>query len=119
MRKANMNFGNNREPIMRARQAAEALFGPKPEAERQPLSDPKHPVAARKPRVLPALSLTPIRQETVDATAAPRHLAAPVEIPAQRSARIRTLVKYGMTVAQVAEAYGMPVETIARMLRKV
>ena len=114
-----MNFGHYREPITSARKAAEALFAPKSEDERQPLSDPGEPIAARKPRVLPALSPASIRQETVDVTPAPKHLATPVEIPAKRSARVRTLVKYGMTVAQVAEAYGVPVETIARVLRNV
>jgi hypothetical protein len=33
-------------------------------------------------------------------------------------ARIRALVKYGMTVPQVAEAYGVAVGEIARILRK-
>jgi hypothetical protein len=71
MHKANMNFGHYREPITSARKAAEALFAPKPEAEGQSLSDPEEPVAARKPRVLPALSPMPIRWETIDVTAAP------------------------------------------------
>jgi len=119
MSKTSMIYVNNRKPITSARQAAEALFAPKPETEKQPLSDPGQPVPARKPRVLQALSPRPFRQETVDATAAPKHLATPVEIPAKKSARIRTLVRYGMTVAQVAGIYGVPVETIARMLRKV
>ena len=44
-----MNFGHYREPITSAREAAEALFAPKPEDERQPFSDPGEPVAARKP----------------------------------------------------------------------
>src|SRR5215469_5777867 len=43
-----MNHGNDPSPITSARQAAEALFAPKPEAERQPISDPGQPVAARK-----------------------------------------------------------------------
>jgi hypothetical protein len=32
--------------------------------------------------------------------------------------RLRTLVKYGMTVSQVAEVYQVPIETIERMIRK-
>ena len=80
MHNANMNYGNDLGPVTSARQAAEALFAPKPEAENQPLSDPGEPVAARKPRVLPALSPASIRQETVDVTPAPKHLATPVEI---------------------------------------
>ena len=85
MNKANMYCGNDPSPITSAREAAEALFAPKPEDERQPLSDPGEPVAARKPRVLPALSPASIRQETVYVTPAPKHLATPVEIPAKPS----------------------------------
>ena len=36
----------------------------------------------------------------------------------RKSAHIRTLVKYGMTAGQVAELYGVPVETVERLLRK-
>jgi hypothetical protein len=50
--------------------------------------------------------------------AAAKHLATPIEIPARKSARIRTLVKYGMTVAQVAVIYRVSGETIAQILRK-
>ena len=32
--------------------------------------------------------------------------------------RIRTLIKYGMTVAQVAEVYGAAVSEVERILRK-
>jgi transposase len=35
-----------------------------------------------------------------------------------RKRRVRTLVKYGMTVSQAADLYGVPVETIERILRK-
>jgi len=66
MNKANMYCGNDPSPITSAREAAEALFAPKSEDERQPLSDPGEPIAARKPRVLPALSPASIRQETFD-----------------------------------------------------
>ena len=40
------------------------------------------------------------------------------EIARSQFARIRTLVKYGMTVAQVAELYGAAVDKIERILRK-
>jgi hypothetical protein len=70
--KANMSFGNNREPITSARQAAEALFAPKPEDEGQLLSDPGQPVAPRRPRVLPALSPPANRRENIDMTAPPK-----------------------------------------------
>ena len=43
--------------------------------------------------------------------------AAP-EIPVKNRARIRTLVKYGMSVSEVADLYRVPVERIERILRK-
>jgi hypothetical protein len=39
------------------------------------------------------------------------------QIPASRFARIRTWVKYGMTVADVAQVYGVAVEEIEGILR--
>ena len=86
--------GDDREQIMSARQAAEALFTPKPEVTEQPVSDPSQSAKARKPRVLPALPPTPIRQETVDAPATPEPATAP------------------------ADVYRVPVETIERILQK-
>ena len=102
---------------MRARHAAEALFIPKPELDVQPLPDPAQSIKAHKPRVLPVLRSTPIRQETVNASATSEPATVP-EIPAKKSARLRTLVKYGMTISQVAEVCQAPIETIERMLRK-
>jgi hypothetical protein len=40
------------------------------------------------------------------------------EIPASQLARIRSWVKYGMTVPQVAAVYGVSVAEIERVLRK-
>jgi hypothetical protein len=108
--------GDDREQ-MRARHAAEALFTPKPELDVQPVPDPAPSIKAHKPRVLPVLPPTPIRQETVEASATSEPATVP-EIPAKKSARLRTLLKYGMTVSQVAEVYQVPIETIERMIRK-
>jgi hypothetical protein len=66
---------------------------------------------------LPVFPPTPIRQETVNASATSEP-ATVAEIPAKISARLGTLVKYGMTISQVAEVYQVPIETIERMLRK-
>jgi hypothetical protein len=109
---------DDREQVMSARRAAEALFTPKPEVTEQPASDSSQSAKARKPRVLPILPPAPIRQETVDAPATPEQPTVP-EIPAKKAARVRTLVNYGMTVSQVADVFGMPVETIERILQKV
>jgi hypothetical protein len=40
------------------------------------------------------------------------------EIPRSQFGRIRTLVKYGMTVAQVATVYGVAADKIGRVLRR-
>jgi hypothetical protein len=52
--------GDDREQKMSARQAAEALFTPKPDVIEQPVSDPSQSAKARKPRVLPILPPAPI-----------------------------------------------------------
>jgi hypothetical protein len=59
----------------------------------------------------------PIRQKTADASVGPEQPAAP-EIPVNKRSRVRTLVKYGMSVSQVADLYRVPVATIERILRK-
>ena len=38
------------------------------------------------------------------------------EIPASQFGRVRTLTKYGMTQAQVAELYGVTVQEIERII---
>jgi hypothetical protein len=107
----------DRERIVSARQAAEALFAPKPDVKEHPASDPGQPVVNRKPRVLSALPPAPIRDEAVT-EAPPEEGPAPLEIPADKVAQLRTLAKYGMTVPQLAELHRLPAETIKRLLRK-
>jgi hypothetical protein len=109
--------GEDHEQIMSARQAAEALFMPKTEVPEQSVSDRSQPDKPRKPRVLPILAPGPIRRGTVNppATSEPE---PPSDIPAKKAARLRTLIKYGMTVSQAAAMYGVSVETIARILQK-
>jgi hypothetical protein len=110
--------GDDREQMMTARQAAEALFTPKPEVTKQPASTPSQALQPRKPRVLPILlPPAPIRQGTVDAPVSPQRLPAP-GIPVKKQARVRTLLKYGMSPSQVADLYRVPVATIERILQK-
>jgi len=111
--------GDDRERTTRARQAAEALFTSKP-----PISTPTVPAdapadpAARKPRVLQMIS--PPALVGLEAAASPIGPKQRImsEIPRSQFARIRTWVKYGMTLAQVAEVYGVPVGEIENILRK-
>jgi hypothetical protein len=71
-----------------------------------------------KPRVLPILSpAAPVRHEERETPAAPEPQTMRA-IPGSEFGRIRTLVKYGMTIAQVAEVYGVAADEIARILRQ-
>ena len=109
----------HQEKINRARQAAEALFKPKrPTKEAAapvftPAIDPAH-----KPRILQAVAAEPsIANET--------HLPPDREtrtrahqIPAVHLTRIRTWLKYGMTVRQAAKVCGVSVSEIERVLQQ-
>jgi hypothetical protein len=90
-------YPDDRERVDRARRAAEALFAPKPRAAEVP------PAA-------------PVRREAVAPPVAPP--PAPREVAESQAARIRTWVKYGMSVAEVAEVFGVPVDEIERVLRQ-
>jgi hypothetical protein len=69
---------------------------------------------ARKPRVLSILSPAPVRNEEVAPPANPEPRTTR-QIPRSHHARIRTLVKYGLTVPQV---YGVDVGVIERIVRQ-
>jgi hypothetical protein len=105
--------------ITRARQAAEALFAPKLQVTEQSVlsSLAAAEQSARKPRVLAISppSPVPLEVEPVGKPANPEEQVRP-EIPVSKFAHIRTLVKYGMKVSQVAEVYGVAVGAIERVL---
>ena len=101
---------------MQARQAAEASFT-KPQVGTPSVSEVR-PTAetARKPRVLPMISpVVPGLPDEAETAIAPSPPAG--EIPGPQLARIRGWVKYGMTIAQVAQVYGVAVAEIERILR--
>ena len=110
--------GDDRERISKARQAAEALF-----TSQAPVSGPSDPdsppadQSARKPRVLAIEPVPSVRRDEVETPVIPE-LQATREIARSQFAHIRTLIKYGMTVAQVAEVYGAAVSEIEHILRK-
>jgi hypothetical protein len=70
----------------------------------------------RKPRVLAISPPTPVSHEEVDARISPKQQMPP-KIARSQYARIRTLVRYGMTARQTAELYGVDVGEINRILR--
>jgi hypothetical protein len=107
---AEPSFRDDREQKAWARQAAEALFAPKP---------PPIERDARQRRILKtapaAATLPPVETAAISP---PRALTPPASIPPPHVARIRAWLKYGMTIAQVAEAYRIPVTEIKRLLGK-
>jgi len=97
------------------RQAAEALFTPKRRVTEQSASCSLP--SAGKPRVLGVSAVAPVGYEEVEARGGSGRQTMP-EILRSQFARIRALVKCGMTVPQVAEVYGVAVGEIERILRK-
>jgi hypothetical protein len=63
------------------------------------------------------LSPAPVRNNEVAAPGNPEPRPTR-EIPRSQYARIRTWAKYGLTIAQVAEVYGVAVGVIERILRQ-
>jgi hypothetical protein len=111
--------GDDRERTTSARQAAEALFTPKPQPV-EPSAFATVPSAerpARKPRVLPILPPAPVRNEEAAPPVDPEPRTTR-QIPRSEHARIRTWVNYGLTIPQVAEVYGVAVDVIERILRR-
>jgi hypothetical protein len=90
-----------------ARQAAEALFTPK--LHRPTPSPVPENAAARKPRILAASApVTPALLAPTQARAA---------IPKSQLDRVRTWLKYGMTMRQAADACGVPASELKDALR--
>lgn len=110
---------NHREDIGGARLAAEALF-----ARKRQVVEPAKPAtvastgeSVRKPRILSAV---PMRRPPSEAVAPSVKVVSPTKpgkIRPAHSARIRTWLKYGMTVPQVAEVYKVTIGEIERILQ--
>ncbi len=109
----------DRDEINRARQAAEALFAPRPRIIEQscPTTTSSPDQTARKPRILSAVAQAqPTPVERTEVPIAPVPPKPTQKIPASHRGRIRACMKYGMTMAQVAEVYGVTIGDIERML---
>ena len=109
------------EDINRARHAAEALFAP-----RRQIENPTNPDATgtaqqdqRKPRILSAVrgrqpeAVESTRPRRKHETRRPRK-----RVPVSHLARARTWLKYGMTIGQAADIYGVSESEIERILQK-
>jgi hypothetical protein len=121
---------NSRERIDRARRAAEDLFKP-PHQEAEAASPALPPKdtnsterpARRQPRIFALPPRAPVTTQTGapsepqparrKATAKPRTNV----VPPSQIGRVRTLTRYGMTPAQVAELYDVTVGEIERIIK--
>jgi hypothetical protein len=119
----------DRERINRTRQNAEDLFKPKQQPARADVatSAPNDaPSAEHQPRRLFAIQpVVPMNTANVEPAAEPKQIRRTAaigretrEIPASQFGRVRTLTKYGMTRAQVADLYGVIVDEIERVIRR-
>ena len=113
------DYDEDRDQTTNARQAAEALFAPKPQSfkllDQEATAPTGEPI--RRPRVLrisPAVPSLP--QERGAPIVSPKRPVRP-KIGKPQLARIRTWMKYGMTTDQVAEMYEVSVGEIERILR--
>lgn len=101
-----------------ARQAAEALFRPKPPEPKRPVlttAPPERHQSGRQPRVLRATEPARHLEDVVVAPLTAMTPAAP-SVPASDLSRIKTWLKYGMTIAQVAQVYGLAIHDLERLL---
>lgn len=124
---------NNREKIDRARQAAEALFRPARDGDSDRAPPPvtanstesTEQQIRRQPRIFtvpPRLPAAAEGETMGEPTGEPKPVRRkPAQrrtdrIPPSQIGRVRALTTYGMTLAQVAELYGVTVEAIERVL---
>lgn len=125
-----MDDRNNREKVDRARQAAEELFKPARReaaielatASSNGATSPDEP-PRRQPRIFAIPPRAPMNAP-VETVIKPKPIArktvsrrrVPSTVPPAQIGRVRTLVTYGMTPAEVAEHYGVAVDVIEQII---
>lgn len=111
---------NPQEDTNRARQAAEALFAPKSRvnAPAASLAGAANAQTTRKPRILSAAPATTFSIKPDSSSLKVTSATKSGRIPSAHFALIRTWLKYGMNISQVAELYGVPVGEIEGILKK-
>jgi hypothetical protein len=114
-----LRIGASTRTFSWSRERAKALFTPKQQVTVRSASGslPSADQSARKPRMPATSTPAPVRHQEVEARASSEQPVTP-EIPGWQFARIRALVKYGMTVPQVAQVHKVAVGKIERILRK-
>jgi hypothetical protein len=123
------NPREDREQVTKAREAAEALFSPRKQLERAevPTSAPSALLQVEQPAPrTPRIIAMPSTMRVTDESVAPPPDAKPKsrretnrqrpEIPASQHGRVRALALYGMTLAEVADLYRVPVDVIERIV---
>jgi hypothetical protein len=113
------NPAEAREPVNKAREAAEALFRPKQQLAVDPSSGPAsaEPESERKPRIIPIPAAEPHREAIAKPRTRGRAIGSRIhKIPKSAYGRVRALAGYGMTLGQVAALYGVPTANIDRIV---
>jgi len=121
------NAHDDREQVNKAREAAEALFASKKQVASTEAStsialapSQNEPPAPRIPRIIAMPSTMHVTRETAapptDPKPGPRRAVSRRPVPASQHVRVRTLVLYGMTLAEVADLYSVPMNVIERIV---
>jgi hypothetical protein len=123
---------DDRERVDGARQAAEDLFRPRrdvaPVAEITPAPNPpasSEEQPPRRPRIIPiqpvtrtnAVGARPSAEPTPEVKSAIIQQRMP-QVLASQFGRVRALTRYGMTGAQVAELYKVPIAEVERIISR-
>jgi hypothetical protein len=115
-RSAGASYPTDRDRADKARQAAEALFArPKPTILEPAGAPAEAGREKRPPNALPAAP-RPATGGAANPTAAGIAPQAREPIPSAHVARIRTWLRYGMSLAEVAAVYGVQIGEIERVL---
>jgi hypothetical protein len=111
------DHGNTPEQRTSACQAAEALFAPKSQRV-EPRAQEGTPAGevVQKPRVLAVAAVAAVPRDEPETPVSVTLPRKPV-IPSAHTARMRAWLKYSMTVAQVAEMYGVTAGEVEHILR--
>ena len=130
----NASRSHDREKLTSAREAAEALFRPKPPSEDRAVADAAPIVSpaaeegpGHTPRVFTVAQPPQVKPPPAERHDTPAPVTAPqtkpgraklrlTKVPASHHARIRTLATHGMTLEQVADHYGVGAGEIERIL---